>query len=531
MPSDRSRICARSSAGSPVTAPSSRRSSCGRGERLEEERGEAALRRAPRRPPLEQLRAGGRDDEDRPVARPVEQVLDEVEQRIVGPVQILEEQDRRRRIGKALEEDAPRAEQVLLVARAARLQPEQLGQARLDEAPLFGIRDVLIQRRPQLRQGGRALLVLDDAGAHPDHLGQRPERDAVAVGEASASMPPDVGGQAVDVLLELPGQPRLADASDADHGHQVRSTLIGRGVIELLRQPKLGITAGEWRLDLARPHRPADEPNDAHGSPQVDRQGLALHLLGPDRLVVDRGLGGLHRVVADEHVARLSRRLDPRCRVDDVAGNHPLVRRIQRDGRFAGEDAGAGSERRDADLFSQGLDRLGQLERGPHGPLGVVLVRHRRAPHRHDRIADELLDHAAVAPDQAATGLEVPGQEVANLLRVAGLGERRESDEVREHDRDEPPLRGRTREHLDGFAACGPIALRRARIGDDGGQRRPAFAAELRARRVWRATRRAGNRQPPTALAAELARRLVRCATARAGHPGTLSVGRFPLAA
>ena len=134
-----------------------------RGERLEVERGEAALRRAPRRPPLDELGPGGREDEDRPVARPVEQVLDEVEQGVIGPVKILEEQDRRRRVGEALEEDAPRAEQVLLVARAPRLDAEQLGQARLDEPALVGVGDVLLERCPQLRQGRRVLLVLEDA--------------------------------------------------------------------------------------------------------------------------------------------------------------------------------------------------------------------------------------------------------------------------------------------------------------------------------------------------------------------------------
>ena len=107
-----------------------------------------------------------------------------------------------------------------------------------------------------------AVLVLDDAGAHPDHLRQRPERHAVAVGEAAAAMPPDVRGQAVDVLLELPRQARLPDPADADHRHEVWPALVRRGVVELLRQPQLRLTAGEWWLDLARAHRPADEADD-----------------------------------------------------------------------------------------------------------------------------------------------------------------------------------------------------------------------------------------------------------------------------
>ena len=48
------------------------------------------------------------------------------------------------------------------------------------------------------------VLVLEDLRAPAHHLGQRPEGDALAVGEAAAAMPPDVRGDAVDVLLELP---------------------------------------------------------------------------------------------------------------------------------------------------------------------------------------------------------------------------------------------------------------------------------------------------------------------------------------
>ena len=59
------------------------------------------------------------------------------------------------------------------------------------------------------------VLALGDACAHPDHLGERPVRHAVAVGQATAAVPDDVLRDAVEVLVELPGKPRLADAGDA----------------------------------------------------------------------------------------------------------------------------------------------------------------------------------------------------------------------------------------------------------------------------------------------------------------------------
>ena len=89
------------------------------------------------------------------------------------------------------------------------------------------------------------------------------------------------------------------------------------------------------------------------------------------------------------------------------------------DGGLAGEDAGPG-----ADARAERPDRVDELEAGPHRPLGVVLVGDRRAPDGHDRVADELLDRAAVAGDHLTGKLEVAGQGVAHLLRVALLGER-----------------------------------------------------------------------------------------------------------
>ena len=52
-------------------------------------------------------------------------------------------------------------------------------------------------------------------------------------------------------------------------------------------------------------------------------------------------------------------------------------------------------------------DRVDELERGAHGALGVVLVGDRRAPDGHHRVADELLDRAAVALDDVAGEVEV----------------------------------------------------------------------------------------------------------------------------
>ena len=85
-------------------------------------------------------------------------------------------------------------------------------------------------------------------------------------------------------------------------------------------------------------------------------------------------------------------------------------------------------------------DRRDEVQRRADRALGVVLAGDRRAPDGHHRVADELLDRAAVPADHLAGELEVARQELARLLGVAPLGEGREADEVGEQDRDEAAL-------------------------------------------------------------------------------------------
>ena len=80
-------------------------------------------------------------------------------------------------------------------------------------------------------------------------------------------------------------------------------------------------------------------------------------------------------------------------------------------------------------------DRVDELERRPDGPLGVVLVGGRRAPDGHHRVADELLDRAAVAADDVARPARSSGvrsSRTSSASRPSAKG--READEVGEQD-------------------------------------------------------------------------------------------------
>src|SRR5438034_494288 len=74
----------------------------------------------------------------------------------------------------------------------------------------------MLQHRVEAGANRRLVRSLADAGARPHHLDQRPVADPLAVGRGAALVPPDGFHDAVEVLLELPREPRLADAGLAD---------------------------------------------------------------------------------------------------------------------------------------------------------------------------------------------------------------------------------------------------------------------------------------------------------------------------
>ena len=136
--------------------------------------------------------------------------------------------------------------------------------------------------------------------------------------------------------------------------------------------------------------------------PDADRLGLAL---GLDRLGLARTRSrcsrGAVRRLADEDPVHRRGRLQARGGVDDVAGGHALAlgraaRRARRAPRRSLTPIRTWSSSR------RSRDPVADRERGAHRPLGIVLVRDRRAEERHHRVADELLDRAAVALELGA---------------------------------------------------------------------------------------------------------------------------------
>ena len=143
----------------------------------------------PARPLDGHLGTPQREHEDREVRRPLQEVVDEVQQARVGPLDVLEDQQHGIAVRHALEEQAPAREEVGAVGVGALLEAQQMRQARLHQPALALVGHESLDRRPQLLPRGAGELLLDDARARADHLRQRPVAHALAVGQAAALVP------------------------------------------------------------------------------------------------------------------------------------------------------------------------------------------------------------------------------------------------------------------------------------------------------------------------------------------------------
>ena len=156
---------------------------------------------------------------------------------------------------------------------------------------------------------------------------------------------------------------------------------------------------------------------------------------------------------ADQHLAWLGGLLEPRRDVDGVAGDERVA--FARD-HLARVDTDAG-------LQAELTDRGAHLPGGAHCAQGIILARYRHTKHRHHRVADELLDGAAVAFEDRAHFVVVAAHRGPQCFGVGAVAERRRAGEIAEDDCHDLPHFAR---------------------GGGGGERRAAVSAELEAVRV-----------------------------------------------
>jgi hypothetical protein len=401
-----------------------------------------------RRRPLQVVAGPVRGDhEHRAVGEAPGDHLEEVAQRAVRPLQVVDpEHDRARRRPPAQHRDDGVEQRV---ARSRGVEPVEIRrmtehvQQRLDLAPHLRRLDVQARDRTDLGKRRRAHVVgtgtRPDAEPTADRAGERPPHVRLAVRGACAVEHRDVRRRGRELGHDLVDEARLADARLA-HDRDDRAatcTDVSRDGVE---QGALHDAADERQLPTA--------PAVAGRRLGADREPHRLDLLaaaqlhGCDRLEPDGLRAQLARRVTDEHRARRRERLQARRHVDDVAHRRVVGAEQRAHEHLAGVDA-------DPQLHLAGLagplarerpERLVHLQAGPHGALGVVLVGDRRTEHGHDGVAEQLVDTPAEHLHVGHEALERRIDEALDALGVAVLGECGEPDDVGEHDRDDAAL-------------------------------------------------------------------------------------------
>ena len=174
---------------------------------------------APARLAVEQLRPGGGDHQQGGPGRPGAQVLEELEHRRVGPVQVLDHQHQRMVAGHGLHEPAPGGERLRALdpGRLGVDQAEQRGDAGLEPLLVGGSATSAATAASSLAGDLGRVVGLEDAGLGLDDLAQGPEGDPVAIGQAAALAPGDQLRPVVQEGRQLSDQAALADAGGAGH--------------------------------------------------------------------------------------------------------------------------------------------------------------------------------------------------------------------------------------------------------------------------------------------------------------------------
>ena len=125
-------------------------------QRRQGDRHRVPLAAAPAGTPVEQLGAGRADDQQRHRPGPLDQVLDELEHRVVGPLQVLEQKHEGPVRRQALEESPPGGEELVLVVGGRGLaprQPDERRQAAPDPVHLRPVQRQRVERAAQLPRG------------------------------------------------------------------------------------------------------------------------------------------------------------------------------------------------------------------------------------------------------------------------------------------------------------------------------------------------------------------------------------------
>src|SRR5512132_3978570 len=210
------------------------------GQRRERDRRRIRFPAAPPRTTREQLRPGSGDDEEGDGARPVDQVVGEVEQTVVCPVEVFEYEHERVELGQALEEPPPGGE-----ALGAAIRSQLPGVTETEQrSELTPHQLCFVDVYFELRACPVLGLALEDRGVGLQDLAEGPER-AFAVGKAGTLTAVDEIRLRLDRRKELVHEPALADPRHADERQELRCVLVAHPCERVDQQVKLPLATDQ----------------------------------------------------------------------------------------------------------------------------------------------------------------------------------------------------------------------------------------------------------------------------------------------
>jgi hypothetical protein len=173
---------------------------------------------------LEQQGPGSAHDQERDAGGLGDQMVDELQEPLVGPVDVLEHNDQRQRGRHPLKEAAPGGE-VAAAAVAPTVsvpgQPDEWAQLADHPFRLGGFWYGLLCRLPELLLGDGRVVGPENAGVDLQDLAQCPIRGFRPVRQGSALAPVHGFGAGVHLGGEFEDQTALADAGLADDADQL----------------------------------------------------------------------------------------------------------------------------------------------------------------------------------------------------------------------------------------------------------------------------------------------------------------------
>src|SRR5438093_4756659 len=201
--------------------------------------------RAPGRARIKQLRPAESHDQDRMMTGQISEVVDEVEEARVSPLEVLKDEADRGRLCIGLEEPPPGGKKLLALTLDGPSRLKKRKQAGLHPLALG-----IIGNEATKRLGKSATLVLGrialrDPSAATHHFGQGRERDSLAVPGRAPCVPRRSRRLFARGMLELPCEPALANSGDADQRDHLHPALAGDRFPQLLQCAQLRIAPHE----------------------------------------------------------------------------------------------------------------------------------------------------------------------------------------------------------------------------------------------------------------------------------------------